>query len=130
MQFQIVILNFETFIIGIRIRKYHGMKNPKTFLHRLCHSISYDMVWRLETAQAELSQELLKASNLIPLKLDDEGGAVTNLVNFDNVRRKISEKANWKYILTFLELTLARIWTSCFEISDHVLSHTFNLPKQ
>lgn len=52
------------------------------------------MVWRLETAQAELSQELLKASNLIPLKLDDEGGAVTNLVNFDNVRRKISEKAN------------------------------------
>ena len=32
-----------------------GMKNPINILHRLGHSILYDMVCRIETVQAELS---------------------------------------------------------------------------
>ena len=32
-----------------------GMKNPINILHRLGHSISYDMVCWIETVQAELS---------------------------------------------------------------------------
>ena len=43
------------------------------------HSISYDMVCWIETAQAELSQGLLKTSNMLPLKTDQEGGQVRSL---------------------------------------------------
>ena len=37
------------------------------------------MVCWLKTAQTELSQELLKTSNMFPLEPDYEGGQVTSL---------------------------------------------------
>ena len=62
--------------------------NQITFLHRLGHS-----VW-IEIEQVELSKELLKTTNLLPLKADYEDGQVTNLLSLDNMRKTISGKAN------------------------------------
>ena len=60
--------------MGLGLHSMIDMKNPINVLHRLGHSISYDMVCWIETAQAELLQELLKISNMLPLKPDHEGG--------------------------------------------------------
>ena len=50
------------------------MKIPVNVFHHLGHSISYDMVCPIQTVQAELSQELLKTSNMLPVKPDHESG--------------------------------------------------------
>ena len=59
--------------MGLGLHSMIDMKNPVNVLHRLGYSISYDLVCRIETAQAELSQELLKISNMLPLTPDHEG---------------------------------------------------------
>ena len=43
-----------------------GIKNPINILHRLGHSISYDILCRRERAQAVLSQELLRHREYAP----------------------------------------------------------------
>ena len=68
--------------------------NQITFLHRLGHSVWFDVVCRIEIEQVELSKELLKTTNLLPLKADYEDGQVTNLLSLDNMQKTISEKAN------------------------------------
>ena len=49
--------------LGLGLHSMTGMKNPMNILDRLGHSISYDMVCWIETAQVEVSQKLLKTSN-------------------------------------------------------------------
>ena len=53
--------------LGLGLHSLTGMKATITHLHRLGHSISY-MVSRIETAQAELAQHLLKTSTILPLQ--------------------------------------------------------------
>ena len=65
-----------TISLGLGIHSMTGMKTPITFLHRLGHSISYDMVCKIETAQAELAQHLLQTSTRLPLQPAYEGGKV------------------------------------------------------
>ena len=55
--------------LGLGLRSMNGMK----YFAPSWSFISYDMVCRIETAQAELSQELLKTLNMLPLKPDHEG---------------------------------------------------------
>ena len=43
---------------------------------------SYDMVCWIETAQADLRQELLKTLNMLPLEPDHEGGQVRSHLTF------------------------------------------------
>ena len=62
--------------LGLGLLSMIGMKNPINILHCLGHSLSYDMVCQIETVQVELSQELLKTSNMLSLKPDHEGGQV------------------------------------------------------
>ena len=59
--------------LGLGLHSLTGMENPINISDRLGHSISYDMVCRIETPQAELSQELLKTSNMLPLVPHHEG---------------------------------------------------------
>ena len=54
--------------IGLGLHSLTGMKAPVTQLHQLRHSISYDMVCRIETGQAELAQQQLKSSTILPLQ--------------------------------------------------------------
>ena len=46
--------------LGLGLHSMTGMKSPMNILHCLGHSISYDMVCWLETAQVEVSQKILK----------------------------------------------------------------------
>ena len=41
--------------LGLGLHSMTAMENPVNIFHRLGHSISYDMVCRIETVQAELS---------------------------------------------------------------------------
>ena len=70
---------FKHTLLGLGLHSMTGMKNPINILHSLGDSISYDMVCRIETVQAEVSQELLKTLNMLPLEPDHEGGQVRSL---------------------------------------------------
>lgn len=65
--------------LGLGIHSLTGMKTPIIQLHRPGHSISYDMVRRIETAQAELAQHLLNTSTILPLEPVAEGEQVISL---------------------------------------------------
>ena len=64
--------------LGLGLLNMIGTRNPINILHCLGHSLSYDMVCQIEKVQVELSQELLKTSNMLSLKSNHKGGQVRN----------------------------------------------------
>ena len=58
--------------LGLGLLSMIGMKNPINILHCLGHSLSCDMVCRIET------YNILKTMNMLPLKPDHEDGQVGN----------------------------------------------------
>ena len=65
--------------VGLGLHSLTGMKTPITQLHRLGHSISYDMICRIETGQAELAQQQLKTSTILPLQPINQEAQVSEI---------------------------------------------------
>ena len=65
-----------------------GQKLPILLLNRLGHSITYDTVRKIETAQAEVSQQLARQGYELPLIPSDEKSRVLTFFWWDNFDAK------------------------------------------
>lgn len=65
--------------LGLGLHSLTGQKLPLTVLARLGHSINYDKVSEIETAQAELAEHFQTLSLGLPLYPADEGSKVRTL---------------------------------------------------
>ena len=70
-------LSLKHVSLGLGMHSITGKKEPIVTLHKLGHSISYDQVARIETAQAELVNHLQNSSLELPLQPAFVGAKVT-----------------------------------------------------
>lgn len=71
-------------LLGIGLHNMTGKKNVVSILARLGHSISYDQTRLIETAQAELAQEMTDMGCSLPLTPSSAGGTVPTYFWWDN----------------------------------------------
>ena len=64
--------------VGLGLHSLTGQKLPIIILSRLGHSITYDAVNEIETAQAELVEQFQSSSLHLPLQPGSEGCMETN----------------------------------------------------
>ena len=72
------------FFLGNTIDTMAGQKAPIQIMNKLGNCCSYETVLKVETAQAELYQELSQQKNPLPLKPDQPGKHVVTYFWWDN----------------------------------------------
>ena len=69
-------------LLGCGLHGITGLKKPANILARLGHSCNYDKIQKIETAQAELAQEMKSQEQLLPLillaKCKPSSGGITS----------------------------------------------------
>ena len=70
--------------LGLGLHSMTGMKIPIVILSHLGHSISYDRVMEIETAQAEVSQQFDTQSQCLPIQPKNQCSVVPTVFWFDN----------------------------------------------
>lgn len=84
------VITLKHYLLGLGLHSITGQKKPIQFLNRFGHSISYDKVMEIETAQAQKAQNLLDTEELsfLPLKPASSNDRVMTIFwadNFDKV---------------------------------------------
>jgi hypothetical protein len=75
--------------MGLWLHSLTGQKLPLEVLSRLSHSINYDRICEIETAQAELAQHFQSMSLNLPLCSANSESQVTTTFWWDNFDRNI-----------------------------------------
>ena len=75
--------------VGLGLHSLTGQKLPLQVLSRLRHSMTYDRICEVETAQAELAQHLKSLSLPLPICPIDEESKVLTTFWWDNFDRNI-----------------------------------------
>ena len=75
--------------LGLGLHSLTGQKLPLVVLSRLGHSINYDRICEIETAQAELAQHFQSMSHYSPVMPVDAESKVTTTFWWDNFDRNI-----------------------------------------
>lgn len=75
--------------MGLGLHSLTGQKLPLVVLSRLGHSINYDRICEIETAQAELAQHFQSMSLNLPLCPANSESQVTTTFWWDNFDRNI-----------------------------------------
>ena len=73
--------------MGLWLHSLTGQKLPLEVLSRLSHSINYDRICEIETAQAELAQHFQSMSLNLPLCSANSESQVTTTFWWDNFDR-------------------------------------------
>ena len=70
------------FLLGLGLHSITGQKKPVQIANHLGHSMTYDKVMEIETAQAQKSQKLLDSAELssLPLQPATEDDSVLTIV--------------------------------------------------
>ena len=92
-------------------------KRPSIFLSKMKDSCNYDIVREIETAQAELAQELSKGQLPLPLIPKDDSSTVLVLFWYDNF--DVMKGRN-----SILEIFFLLFWVVCM-----VLTPSFGIKK-
>ena len=72
------------FLLGLGLHNITGQKKPVQIASHLGHSIDYNLVCEIETAQAEASQLLSTISGTLPVKPRTSNGTVLTFFWVDN----------------------------------------------
>jgi len=81
------IMTTKHYLLGLGFHNIAGKKNLVQILHRLGHSISYDHILDIETAQAKKAQQTINNSEtcILPLVPNSDATSVTTVFWVDNL---------------------------------------------
>ena len=105
--------------VGLELHNLTGQKLPLQVLSRLVHSMTYDQICEVETAQAELVQHLKSLSLPLPICPIGEESKVLTTFWWDNFNQNIETASGQGLSTTHLEL--------CFKKNQHVQSITMRM---
>ena len=100
------------FLVGLGLHNITGQKKPVEVLNHLGHSISYNSVCSIETAQAQKAQILANQNQALPLKPAMPGDTILThfwVDNFDMNTEKMggSGAINTTHLVAFQENSLS-----------------------
>ena len=121
------------FLLGLGLHNITGQKKPVQIASQLGHSIDYNLVCEIETAQAEASQLLSTISGTLPVKPRTSNGTVLTFFwvdNFDlNIETQTGHGAiNSTHMIAFQEEEAVTIQEELSLQNERKKSRTLSTP--